>query len=50
VWRPIDDENINELTVGIIVPSQRALPHVTGEFIERMVRRLKHVELTLREF
>jgi DNA-binding transcriptional LysR family regulator len=50
VWRPIDDENINALTVGIIVPSQRALPHVTDEFIERMVRRLKHVELTLREF
>ena len=50
VWRPIDDENINELTVGIIIPNQRALPHVTGEFVERMVRRLKHVELTLREF
>ena len=50
MWRPIDDENINELTVGIIIPNQRALPHVTGEFVERMVRRLKHVELTLREF
>ncbi|BBP99941.1 transcriptional regulator [Burkholderia sp. SFA1] len=50
VWRPIDDENINELTVGIIVPNQRVLPHVTGEFVERIVRRLKHVELTLREF
>ncbi|WP_321800715.1 LysR family transcriptional regulator [Caballeronia sp. J97] len=50
VWRPIDDENVNELTVGIIIPNQRALPHVTGEFVERIVRRLKHVELTLREF
>jgi DNA-binding transcriptional LysR family regulator len=49
VWRPLDDANANALTVGIIVPNQRALPHVTLEFVERITRRLKHVELTLRE-
>jgi DNA-binding transcriptional LysR family regulator len=49
VWRPLDDVNVNELTVGIIAPNQRALPHVTLQFLERMVRRLKHVELSVRE-
>ncbi len=49
VWRPLDDANINALTVGIIAPNQRVLSHVTLEFLERMVRRLKHVELSLRE-
>ncbi|WP_233886398.1 LysR family transcriptional regulator [Paraburkholderia flagellata] len=49
VWRPLDDENVNALTVGIIAPSQRALPHVTIEFLDRMARRLKHIELALQE-
>jgi hypothetical protein len=41
--------NVNALTVGIITPNQRALPNVTLEFVDRIVRRLKHVELSLRE-
>jgi DNA-binding transcriptional LysR family regulator len=49
VWRPLDDESVNALTVGVIAPNQRALPHVTVEFIDRIVRRLKHVELSLQE-
>jgi DNA-binding transcriptional LysR family regulator len=49
VWRPLDDVNVNELTVGVITPNQRALPHVTLEFVERIVRRLRHVELALRD-
>ncbi|MEK7917707.1 LysR family transcriptional regulator [Burkholderia contaminans] len=49
VWRPLDDENVNALMVGVIVPNQRALPHVTVEFLDRVVRRLKHVELSFQE-
>ncbi|RQS66651.1 LysR family transcriptional regulator [Burkholderia sp. Bp8963] len=49
VWRPLDDDNVNALTVGVIVPNQRALPHVTVEFLDRVVRRLRHVELSLQE-
>ena len=49
VWRPLDDVNVNALTVGVIAPNQRALAHVTLQFVDRMVRRLKHVELSLRE-
>ena len=41
--------NVNALTVGVITPNQRVLPHVTLEFVERIVRRLKHVELALRD-
>jgi DNA-binding transcriptional LysR family regulator len=48
VWRPLDDVNVNALTVGVIAPNQRALAHVTLQFVDRMVRRLKHVELSLR--
>ena len=49
VWRPLDDVNITSLTVGVITPNQRALPHVTLEFVERIVRRLRHVGLALRD-
>ncbi|SIT37514.1 hypothetical protein BN2475_120071 [Paraburkholderia ribeironis] len=44
-----NDANVNALTVGVIAPNQRALAHVTLQFVDRIVRRLKHVELSLRE-
>jgi hypothetical protein len=33
------------LQVGIVVPSQRVLPHVTQNFVGRMARRLTQLEL-----
>ncbi|CAG2130680.1 LysR family transcriptional regulator [Cupriavidus numazuensis] len=47
VWRPFDEPNINALTVGIITPTQRALPNVTHDFVRGIVHRLKQVELSL---
>jgi hypothetical protein len=44
VWRPFDLPDLNELKVGILVPSHRALPHVTQIFVERMTRRLRQLE------
>lgn len=44
VWRPFDLPDLNQLKVGILVPGQRALPHVTQDFIERLARRLKQLE------
>jgi hypothetical protein len=37
---------LNQLQVGIVVPSHRALPHVTQNFVGRMARRLTQLELT----
>lgn len=45
VWRPLDNEAINAIQVGILVPSHRSLSHVTEQFLERLVRRLKQLEL-----
>jgi DNA-binding transcriptional LysR family regulator len=44
VWRPFDLPDLNDLKVGILVPSHRALPHVTQTFVERLTRRLKQLE------
>jgi DNA-binding transcriptional LysR family regulator len=44
LWRPFALPALNELQVGIVVPSQRALPHVTQNFVGRMVRRLTQLE------
>ena len=44
VWRPFDLADLNDLKVGILVPSHRALPHVTQDFVERLTRRLKQLE------
>ena len=46
VWRPFDDPAINRLQTGVIVSAQRALPHVTTVFLERIVRRFKQIEAT----
>ena len=45
VWRPLANAAINAIEVGIIIPSHRALPHVSVQFLERITRRLKQLEL-----
>ena len=45
VWRPLDNPAINAIGVGIMIPSNRTLSHVTLEFLERITRRLKQLEL-----
>ena len=44
VWRPFDLPALNEMQVGILVPTQRVLPHVTQNFVARMTRKLKQLE------
>ena len=45
VWRPFDLESMNQIRVGILVPTQRALPYVAQDFLARMVKKLKMVEV-----
>ena len=45
VWRPFDLPELNELKVGILVPSHRVLPHVTQSFVARMEKRLRQLEI-----
>ena len=44
VWRPFDLPALNGIQVGILVPTQRALQHVTQNFLARMTKRLKQLE------
>lgn len=44
VWRPFDLPELNNLKVGILVPTHRALPHVTKTCVGRMVRQLTQLE------
>jgi DNA-binding transcriptional LysR family regulator len=44
VWRPFDLPALNSMQVGILVPTQRALPNVTQNFVARMTRKLKQLE------
>ena len=46
VWRPFSNPQINAIQVGIVIPSHRSLSHVTRQFLERITRRLKQLELT----
>ena len=46
VWRALDNRAVNAIEVGIVIPSHRALSHVTLQFLERITRRLKQLELT----
>jgi DNA-binding transcriptional LysR family regulator len=46
LWRPFELPVLNQLQVGIVVPSQRVLPHVTQNFVGRMARRLAQLEST----
>jgi len=45
VWRPLANKAINTIEVGILIPSHRSLSHVTRQFLERITRRLKQLEL-----
>lgn len=45
VWRPLANPVINKIEVGILVPSHRALSHVTLQFVERVNKRFKQLEL-----
>jgi len=44
VWRPFDMPELSDMKVGILVPSHRALPHVTQAFVARIERRLRQLE------
>ncbi|MBP6850289.1 MAG: LysR family transcriptional regulator [Rhodoferax sp.] len=45
VWRPLANRAVNAIEVGIVVPGHRSLSHVTRQFLDRLVRRLKQLEL-----
>lgn len=44
VWRPLAVPELEQLQIGIVVPSQRVLPNVTRNFIDRLTRQLKQLE------
>jgi len=46
VWRPFDVPALRDMQVGIVVPTQRVLPHVTQNFVGRLARRLSQLERT----
>ncbi|HXE22277.1 MAG TPA: LysR family transcriptional regulator [Rhodoferax sp.] len=46
MWRPLADPAINAIKVGIVIPTHRTLSHVTLQFVERITRRLKQLELS----
>jgi len=46
VWRPLANKAINAIEVGIVIASHRSLSHVSRQFLERITRRLKQLELT----
>lgn len=45
VWRPLANQAINAIEVGIVIASHRSLSHVSRQFLERITRRLKQMEL-----
>jgi len=50
VWRPLDIAAMNQMQVGIIVPSHRALQNVAQNFVSRMARRLQQLEAAAAAF
>ena len=46
VWRPLSNAAINAIKVAVIVPTHRTLSHVTLQFVERISRKLKQLELS----
>ena len=46
VWRPFDVPALNDIQVGIMVPTNRTLQHVTQNFLARLTKRLKQLEAT----
>lgn len=45
VWRPLTNRAINAIEVGIVIPSHRSVSHMTRQFLERITRRLKQMEV-----
>ncbi|MBA2962618.1 MULTISPECIES: LysR family transcriptional regulator [Ramlibacter] len=45
LWRPLAVAELAQLQVGILVPTQRALPGMTQNFVDRLARRLQQLEL-----
>ena len=45
VWRPLANARINRIEVGILMPTHRTLSHVAQEFLDRIMLRLKQLEL-----
>ena len=46
VWRPFELPALNDIAVGILVPTQRAVQHISQNFLARLAKRLKHLEAT----
>lgn len=46
VWRPFDVESLNNIQVGVMVPTHRSLQHVTQNFLARLTRRMRQLEAT----
>lgn len=44
VWRPFELQALNALQIGLIVSSQRSLPHTAQNFAGRLARRLAELE------
>ena len=45
VWRPFDLPSMNNIRVGILVSAQRPLPQVAQNFLARMIKKLKLLEV-----
>jgi DNA-binding transcriptional LysR family regulator len=43
VWRPLNIAAVNAMEAGIFVARQRPLSHVTGAFVERLMRRFRQM-------
>jgi DNA-binding transcriptional LysR family regulator len=50
VWRPFALPSLRDIKVAILVPAQRELPAITQNFVGRMARRLKQVEVAAAGF
>ena len=46
IWRPFELPALSSIQVGILVPTQRALQHVSQNFLARLTKRLKQLEAT----
>ncbi len=44
VWRPLAVPELEQMQIGVVVPTQRTLSNVTQDFIERLARHLKQLE------
>jgi DNA-binding transcriptional LysR family regulator len=47
VWHPLSNRAVNAIEVGLLVPGHRSLLQVTRQFLERLVRKPKQLELAV---